>query len=735
MNKLFIKVKKKERMRQRARQQAKIIYSIPVTILILCIVRIIVFANIYTKYPFVQGYQQNVGIEETFTKNNAFVNTKMTKEERAQSYSYGASGGPCHNFYASVCNIFDPSEKRSIVKMGTFAELVKRSQLYTKEVLNQMSTYNTCVEVLSTLNHVSFDSYVNFLWENAGNVNLVSILKNDLPFPFKLEIVKQLSNPDYAMEIDINFGFYFHLKFPEITDRISQCSGMNPNIKHGLLSKYSTLNENNYPSDLPTFGKCVYILEDFEETHPLLFDLLSFGFNLEPNTTLQTNCQQDYYENVLQVFQNDNNFPTRISKQDYDNKFFKCLYRYHLIEILGPFSEIDPTTNIIELVTDDIATLLNNLKRTKQTFLNVMDNDKKEKMMDFSDENGPIAMKCEELVKMVEPSKFNSFFAKKLLEEKEVISYQQHSEKVYELIILIKNGVRDLLENSNSLDKDGKDKALSKIDQLVIRNMAEEFVDINLTLIDDSFYSKQQWILNLFNSTLNRAKIKTTWPKESYLKARLNPKYWMNEGPYVPADVVNAWYDPSKNTITLPLAITLFPLFRGAKSFDLAFLGVIIGHELGHMTDVHGIHFDQYGNFIEDGLWKINSSSLYQLSSDYGTPCGRIDYGENTLGEDMADQMGVRVLYNIYRKATLEKWTRESPERDEYLGREFFSNYARLWCGRSTYKRQCHLVANDVHALAKHRVNKTLRQISQFSDMFMCRYGDKMYREERTLIY
>jgi predicted metalloendopeptidase len=73
------------------------------------------------------------------------------------------------------------------------------------------------------------------------------------------------------------------------------------------------------------------------------------------------------------------------------------------------------------------------------------------------------------------------------------------------------------------------------------------------------------------------------------------------------------------------------------------------------------------------------------------------------------------VLITDYNK----KNTVEGPVSNEDK-KQFFKNYARIWCARTNHGQQCDQVFNDPHALSKHRVDKTLRQLAFFAETFEC---------------
>jgi predicted metalloendopeptidase len=215
----------------------------------------------------------------------------------------------------------------------------------------------------------------------------------------------------------------------------------------------------------------------------------------------------------------------------------------------------------------------------------------------------------------------------------------------------------------------------------------------------------------------------------------------------VKAETVNAWYDPTANSITIPVGITQHPLFRGDYTYDVSFLGSVIGHELGHATDSSGNQFDHIGTYTFGPWWDAKDVEYLNnrtqcIIEDYGSPCGSDEYGHHTLGEDMADQFGLRMVLSLARGLLLETAVNTSqvgPDEVKRLLKEInkdvFINFARVWCGRSTYAQECDNVAHDVHALAKDRVIKTLRQFKTFSDAFGCSIGDPMLNEARCIVY
>lgn len=227
--------------------------------------------------------------------------------------------------------------------------------------------------------------------------------------------------------------------------------------------------------------------------------------------------------------------------------------------------------------------------------------------------------------------------------------------------------------------------------------------------------------------------------------------------------IVNAWYNPLENTITVPAGIVGWPIYQGnsygtSDMYDLSKLGMILAHELGHSLDNHGRCFDSKGNYSPSTCLQgkkqhktLVDDAMTCLAKDYGHPCGINDnYGEKTLGEDIADQLGTRAAFRVFN-TKYAAFIRTEDRRD------FWRKYASLWCNgahpslttvskadaplyvskdvEKDKQAQCRIVSRDVHALPKHRVDKTLRQLREFSELFRCESTNDMVNSNPCLIY
>lgn len=218
-------------------------------------------------------------------------------------------------------------------------------------------------------------------------------------------------------------------------------------------------------------------------------------------------------------------------------------------------------------------------------------------------------------------------------------------------------------------------------------------------------------------------------------------------------EIVNAWYTPTMNMITIPIGIVEYPLFRNDPIYDESLLGNIIGHEIGHASDHHGLLFDKNGDFTNRFESRKNDAETCLVNDFPHKICDYTDYGNHTLGENMADQFGLRMTLLIFYQRILKEYNFIQNEnnleggrggievielykhRKSILQKELFVNFIKIWCGRTTLKQECNLVNNDVHALARHRVTNTLRNFKTYKQLFECEDTDSLVNPKPCLIY
>ena len=99
--------------------------------------------------------------------------------------------------------------------------------------------------------------------------------------------------------------------------------------------------------------------------------------------------------------------------------------------------------------------------------------------------------------------------------------------------------------------------------------------------------------------------------------------------------------------------------------------------------------------------------------------------GKLTLGENIADQGGLRVAYTAYLKT---KEAKENKVVDGFTpAQRFFLSYANVWADNIRPEEIRRRTTTDPHSLGRWRVNATLKNIDAFYEAFGIKEGDPMY--------
>ena len=212
---------------------------------------------------------------------------------------------------------------------------------------------------------------------------------------------------------------------------------------------------------------------------------------------------------------------------------------------------------------------------------------------------------------------------------------------------------------------------------------------------------------------------------------------------------VNAYYNPLANEIVFPAAILQAPFFdpNASDAENYGGIGVVIGHEMTHGFDDQGRNFDANGNMTdwwtpEDAArFTDKPKALIAQFDEVEVLPGVHANGRYTLGENIADQGGLRIAMTAFLDAQEKKGVDiKSPEAkiDGFDPLQvFYMNYANLWANNIRDEEIRSLTTGDVHSLGCNRVNVTLRNIAPFFEAFSITEGQPMFRPEaeRVIIW
>ena len=212
---------------------------------------------------------------------------------------------------------------------------------------------------------------------------------------------------------------------------------------------------------------------------------------------------------------------------------------------------------------------------------------------------------------------------------------------------------------------------------------------------------------------------------------------------YMSPQTVNAYYSPLSNEICFPAGILQSPFFdpEADDAINYGAIGVVIGHEMTHGFDDQGRQFDKDGNlrnwWAEEDAVAFNAlADVLVAQFDSVVVLGDTHAnGRFTLGENIADQGGLRVAYTAYQNSLKET---PAGDIDGFTpAQRFYLAYANVWAANIRDEEILSRTKTDPHSLGRWRVNATLRNIEEFMQAFGVKEGDAMYRpvEERVIIW
>jgi len=257
--------------------------------------------------------------------------------------------------------------------------------------------------------------------------------------------------------------------------------------------------------------------------------------------------------------------------------------------------------------------------------------------------------------------------------------------------------------------------------------------------------------LRFFNNSL---RISNLYDRDSFnqLGKLVDPNEWSVGYGFLPSrqqespEVVNAFYAPDLNRITIPAGIARPPFLysytmrKAPLSAIYGSFASIINHEITHGFDNNGRLYGPDGGMLN--WWTTLSVQKFSISAQCIVTArsmletqvvGLYVDGALTLGENIADLGGVETALDamLAKKASLtetETIDYESAIRTVFPKFDdtqlFFLFFIQNWCEKSTNEAVHALVASNPHAPAAQRVKGTLMDVPRFAQAFQCSVGD-----------
>lgn len=294
------------------------------------------------------------------------------------------------------------------------------------------------------------------------------------------------------------------------------------------------------------------------------------------------------------------------------------------------------------------------------------------------------------------------------------------------MLRIVKNIQDALSQHVASLDwmsDQTKAKAQEKLSSFIIKiGYPDKWKDYSALTID----SEKSYYQNLREAAL--------WMSQDNL-SKLGKPVDKTEWGMTP-QTVNAYYNPSTNEICFPAGILQPPFYNpdADDAVNYGAIGVVISHEMTHGFDDQGRLFDKDGNL--NNWWTEQDAAAFEAKAQklvaqfdaVEVLPGLNANGGATLGENIADQGGLRVAYTAMQNSF--GGNHPAPKDGFTAEQRFYIGYATLWGQNITDEESKRLTLQDVHSLGCNRVNVTLRNLDDFFTAFGIKEGDKMFRTE-----
>ncbi|RUS88407.1 hypothetical protein EGW08_003803 [Elysia chlorotica] len=312
---------------------------------------------------------------------------------------------------------------------------------------------------------------------------------------------------------------------------------------------------------------------------------------------------------------------------------------------------------------------------------------------------------------------------------------QDRKAKMTEALENIRLEFIGLLDHVTWLDQSTRSRLKDKARAMSLRiGYPDMIMDVDKL---DSHYEKLEVTQSeFFTNMLRYRDFSVNWAL-SQLDKKPDPSLWSTT-----PDVVNAFYNWNFNHIIVTAGILQPPFYSPDYSDALMYgtIGTILGHELTHGFDNKGRLFDKHGHLshqwspvAEQGFSNASRCLVDQYSS-YSLHGHQSD-GNKTLGENIADNGGLKLAYRAFRargqpSASSLPGLNYTDSQLFYLGFSQFSTAPNL----KKYNNAPSLPPPRTHP-STHRVKGCLSNSPEFVSAFSCPSGSPLNPHSKCQVW
>ena len=289
----------------------------------------------------------------------------------------------------------------------------------------------------------------------------------------------------------------------------------------------------------------------------------------------------------------------------------------------------------------------------------------------------------------------------------------------------IRAAFRSRIERLEWMSPATKSAALQKLARLkIVVGVPESSIDFSTMVLKRDIY-----VLNMRRAA--------EWFHDQQIK-RLNAAVDPAAMELYPSIGGDAYYDVSNNTAHVP-GPTHVPGVRDEDLDDAFVYGATsLDHEMAHAFDSEGRHFDANGNKVN--WWTASDAAafderaqvLIDQYSEFMPLEGLRINGRNTLPENLADLVGLRVALDAFKQTSQYK-------KNERLGgftplQRFFLAYAHSNMSHERKEALANRLKGGAYAPSRERVNGVVMNMPEFYEAFDVKPGDRMYRPDNARV-
>ena len=209
----------------------------------------------------------------------------------------------------------------------------------------------------------------------------------------------------------------------------------------------------------------------------------------------------------------------------------------------------------------------------------------------------------------------------------------------------------------------------------------------------------------------------------------------------MPPQMVNAYYEPTRNEVVFPAGILQPPFYSidADDAINYGGIGAVIGHEFTHGFDDQGSKYDKDGNinpwWTEQSKEKFNQKTklIVEQFNAFEPFEGIHVQGELTQGENIADLGGLTLSYYALKKH-YEKVGKGKTIAGFTPEQRFFLGWAQVWASNVREQTAKQLITIDPHSPSQYRVNGPMSNLKEFKEAWHCKDGDNMVRPDSVKV-